>query len=117
MGEVEPAPSFAGDFLERTYTGKAELFVQLDGRHVVGHDECQQRMDLVGLPGVGHQGVEQARACPAPLCRGVEVDGGLVAAHPHCRDAVGGVERPDQLSVRVIAGTSASVASRIIMRA
>ena len=68
--------------------------MQLDGCGVVRHDERQQRMDLLRLTGMLNDSTEQARAYPAAVGGGINVDCCLVAAQPHLRIAVGTVECP-----------------------
>lgn len=71
--------------------------MQLDGSGVVRHDECQQRMDLLCLAGMLNDCTEQARAHPAAVRCGINVDRGLVASQPHLGIAVGAVESPAQV--------------------
>lgn len=71
--------------------------MQLDGCGVVRHDECQQRMDLLCLAGMLNDCIKQARAYPAAVGGGINVDRGLVASQPHLGITVGAVESPAQV--------------------
>ena len=98
MGEVGPAPSFAGHFLERTYSGKAELLMQLGGNRVLRI--ARLRADVIA----GDSGVRRftdyharkttlaamSKKKPRPTPVPAEGLSQLIDAHTHlasCRDS------------------------------
>ena len=68
-----------GHLFERSYIGKTELLMQLDGCDVVRHDKRQQRMNLFSLTRMLNNCLEQACSHPFSVGRGIHINRGLIA--------------------------------------